>query len=139
MAIKALAWMVRAFDEPVYCYHEIVHNKLVVERFEAQGVVFVDDIDDVPDGAPLMLSAHGSAPDIAGRGIGNPVALMNSAAMLLEWLGARHGRDDLIGAATRFNAAIDRVLEDPVHHTPDLGGSAKTADVGDAVAAAITG
>ncbi|MEY3166611.1 MAG: 4-hydroxy-3-methylbut-2-enyl diphosphate reductase, partial [Actinomycetota bacterium] len=34
MAIKALAWMVRSFDAPVYCYHEIVHNKLVVERFE---------------------------------------------------------------------------------------------------------
>ena len=59
MAIKALTWMVRAFDEPVYCYHEIVHNKLVVERFEALGVVFVNDIDEVPNGAPVMLSAHG--------------------------------------------------------------------------------
>ena len=67
MAIKALTWLVRAFDEPVYCYHEIVHNKLVVERFEAEGVVFVDDIDDVPDGAPLMLSAHGSAPEVVRR------------------------------------------------------------------------
>ncbi|HBL09093.1 MAG TPA: 4-hydroxy-3-methylbut-2-enyl diphosphate reductase, partial [Acidimicrobiaceae bacterium] len=67
MAIKALAWMVRAFDEPVYCYHEIVHNKLVVERFTALGVVFVDDIADVPDGAPVMLSAHGSAPDVVSR------------------------------------------------------------------------
>ena len=38
MAIKALTWLVRAFDEPVYCYHEIVHNKLVVERFEDLGV-----------------------------------------------------------------------------------------------------
>ena len=67
MAIKALTWLVRAFNEPVYCYHEIVHNKLVVERFEAQGVVFVDDIADVPDGAPLMLSAHGSAPEVVRR------------------------------------------------------------------------
>ncbi|MGQ0824771.1 MAG: 4-hydroxy-3-methylbut-2-enyl diphosphate reductase [Actinomycetota bacterium] len=64
MAIKALAWMVRAFDPPVYCYHEIVHNRLVVDRFRDQGVVFVDDVDDVPPGAPLMLSAHGSAPDV---------------------------------------------------------------------------
>ncbi len=64
MAIKALAWMVRAFDPPVYCYHEIVHNKLVVERFEALGVVFVDDIDEVPPGRPIMLSAHGSAPEV---------------------------------------------------------------------------
>jgi 4-hydroxy-3-methylbut-2-enyl diphosphate reductase len=64
MAIKALAWMVRAFEPPVYCYHEIVHNRLVVERFRDLGVVFVDDVDDVPAGAPLMLSAHGSAPDV---------------------------------------------------------------------------
>jgi 4-hydroxy-3-methylbut-2-enyl diphosphate reductase len=64
MAIKALAWMVRSFEPPVYCYHEIVHNRLVVERFERQGVVFVDDIADVPIGRPIMLSAHGSAPEV---------------------------------------------------------------------------
>ncbi|MFT3854261.1 MAG: 4-hydroxy-3-methylbut-2-enyl diphosphate reductase [Ilumatobacteraceae bacterium] len=64
MAIKALAWMVRSFEPPVYCYHEIVHNKLVVDRFVEQGVVFVDDIADVPPGRPIMLSAHGSAPEV---------------------------------------------------------------------------
>ncbi|MGA9275616.1 4-hydroxy-3-methylbut-2-enyl diphosphate reductase [Ilumatobacter sp.] len=64
MAIKALAWMVRAFPAPVYCYHEIVHNKLVVKRFEDQGVIFVDDIEEVPPGSPIMLSAHGSAPEV---------------------------------------------------------------------------
>jgi 4-hydroxy-3-methylbut-2-enyl diphosphate reductase len=64
MAIKALAWMVRTFEPPVYCYHEIVHNKLVVDRFKALGVVFVDEIAEVPDGAPIMLSAHGSAPAV---------------------------------------------------------------------------
>jgi len=64
MAIKALAWLVRTFDGPVYCYHEIVHNKLVVRRFEQAGVVFVDDISEVPSGHPIMLSAHGSAPEV---------------------------------------------------------------------------
>ncbi len=64
MAIKALAWMVRVFEPPVYCYHEIVHNRLVVEEFARQGVIFVDDVDEVPAGAPLMLSAHGSAPEV---------------------------------------------------------------------------
>jgi 4-hydroxy-3-methylbut-2-en-1-yl diphosphate reductase len=63
-AIKALAWMVRVFEPPVYCYHEIVHNRHVVDQFRAQGVIFVDDVDDVPAGAPLMLSAHGSAPEV---------------------------------------------------------------------------
>ncbi len=62
-AIKALAWMVRVFEPPVYCYHEIVHNRHVVDQFRARGVIFVDDIDRVPPGAPLMLSAHGSAPE----------------------------------------------------------------------------
>ncbi|MPY93772.1 MAG: 4-hydroxy-3-methylbut-2-enyl diphosphate reductase [Acidimicrobiia bacterium] len=64
MAIKALAWLVRAFDPPVYCYHEIVHNQLVVARFRDLGVVFVDDIAEVPPGRPVMLSAHGSAPEV---------------------------------------------------------------------------
>jgi len=64
MAIKALAWMVRTFEPPVYCYHEIVHNQVVVDRFRRAGVEFVDDLDAVPDGAPLMLSAHGSAPEL---------------------------------------------------------------------------
>ena len=64
MAIKALAWMVRVFEPPVYCYHEIVHNRLVVDRFRELGVVFVDDVSEVPEGAPLMLSAHGSAPSV---------------------------------------------------------------------------
>jgi 4-hydroxy-3-methylbut-2-enyl diphosphate reductase len=67
MAIKALAWMVRAFEPPVYCYHEIVHNQRVVQRFEDQGVVFVDDIAEVPMGMPVMLSAHGSAPEVAAK------------------------------------------------------------------------
>ena len=64
MAIKALAWMVRAFDPPVYCYHQIVHNQIVVDAFRSQGVHFVDDIDEVPAGRPIMLSAHGSAPEV---------------------------------------------------------------------------
>lgn len=64
MAIKSLTWMVRVFEPPVYCYHEIVHNRVVVDRFEQLGVVFVNDIIEVPRGAPVMLSAHGSAPEI---------------------------------------------------------------------------
>ena len=71
MAIKALGWMVRVFEPPVYCYHEIVHNQLVVERFEQLGVVFVNDIADVPEGAPVMLSAHGSAPEVVARARAN--------------------------------------------------------------------
>jgi 4-hydroxy-3-methylbut-2-en-1-yl diphosphate reductase len=63
-AVKALAWMVRVFDPPIYCYHEIVHNRIVVDAFRARGVIFVDDVAEVPPGAPMMLSAHGSAPEV---------------------------------------------------------------------------
>jgi 4-hydroxy-3-methylbut-2-enyl diphosphate reductase len=64
MAIKALTWMVRVFEPPVYCFHQIVHNQWVVRAFEQVGVVFVDEIAEVPEGAPVMLSAHGSAPEV---------------------------------------------------------------------------
>jgi 4-hydroxy-3-methylbut-2-enyl diphosphate reductase len=83
MAIKALAWMVRAFDPPVYCYHEIVHNALVVERFERLGVVFVDDISEVPEGAPVMLSAHGSAPEVVRAAQRNGGFVVNAVCPLV--------------------------------------------------------
>jgi len=64
MAIKSLTWMVRVFEAPVYCYHEIVHNRWVVDAFERVGVIFVNSMNEVPLGAPVMLSAHGSAPEV---------------------------------------------------------------------------
>ena len=85
----------------------------------------------------IAQAAHGAAPDIAGKGIANPAALMVSVAMLLEWLGAKHGLGDLTDAAVAFNAAIDKALADPANHTPDLGGKAKTGDLGRAVAVEI--
>ncbi|MGI9667937.1 MAG: 4-hydroxy-3-methylbut-2-enyl diphosphate reductase [Acidimicrobiia bacterium] len=78
MAIKALTWMVKVFEPPVYCYHEIVHNAAVVNAFEAAGVVFVDDIEEVPQGRPVMLSAHGSAPEVVASA-GSRAAVMVDA------------------------------------------------------------
>ncbi|HEX7167253.1 MAG TPA: 4-hydroxy-3-methylbut-2-enyl diphosphate reductase [Acidimicrobiales bacterium] len=83
MAIKALSWMVRVFEPPVYCYHEIVHNQLVVDRFRALGVVFVDDVTTVPAGAPLMLSAHGTAPDVVARARENGGVVVNAVCPLV--------------------------------------------------------
>lgn len=83
MAIKALAWMVRVFDPPVYCYHEIVHNQLVVDRFRRLGVVFVDDVADVPEGAPLMLSAHGSAPEVVTAARANGGVVVDAVCPLV--------------------------------------------------------
>ncbi|MBO0694360.1 MAG: 4-hydroxy-3-methylbut-2-enyl diphosphate reductase [Acidimicrobiaceae bacterium] len=83
MAIKSLAWMVRVFEPPVYCYHEIVHNRVVVDRFRALGVVFVDDVDEVPAGAPLMLSAHGTAPEVLARAKARGGTVVDAACPLV--------------------------------------------------------
>jgi isocitrate dehydrogenase (NAD+) len=73
---------------------------------------------------------HGSAPDIAGTGRANPVAMILSGAMMLRHLGE--------GTAARsVEAAVDRVLSDGTVRTPDLGGTASTADVAQAVADAV--
>jgi len=67
MAIESLSLAVERFGPPVYVYHEIVHNRWVVDRFRRQGVVFVDNVDDVPEGAHLLYSAHGVSPQIRRR------------------------------------------------------------------------
>ncbi len=67
MAIKALALMILRFGPPVYCVHHIVHNRRVVERFERLGARFVERVEDVPVGATVALSAHGTAPAAAAR------------------------------------------------------------------------
>ncbi len=64
MAIDALETALRAFGPPVYVYHEIVHNRPIVDRFRSKGVVFVDAVDEVPVGGTLMYSAHGIAPEV---------------------------------------------------------------------------
>ena len=83
MAIKALTWMVQVFDAPVYCYHEIVHNAVVVEAFENAGVVFIDDIDEVPVGRPVMLSAHGSAPDVVAEASRRSAVMVDAVCPLV--------------------------------------------------------
>ena len=64
MAIEALELALKTLPTPIYVYHEIVHNKHVVENFRDQGVVFVDELDEVPEGATLLFSAHGVSPEI---------------------------------------------------------------------------
>jgi 4-hydroxy-3-methylbut-2-enyl diphosphate reductase len=64
MAIESLERALQLFGTPLYVYHEIVHNQPVVERFRHRGVVFVDDITEIPEGAHVLYSAHGVAPAI---------------------------------------------------------------------------
>ena len=64
MAIKALHWLLKIYDETIYCYHEIVHNKWIVKEFEKNNVIFVEDPSEIPEGSIVMLSAHGTAPSV---------------------------------------------------------------------------
>jgi 4-hydroxy-3-methylbut-2-en-1-yl diphosphate reductase len=64
MAIESLERALDLFGTPLYVYHEIVHNRHVVERFCKLGVVFVDHIHEIPSGATVLYSAHGVAPAI---------------------------------------------------------------------------
>ncbi|WP_158887042.1 tartrate dehydrogenase [Amycolatopsis anabasis] len=84
-----------------------------------------------PGEYPSMFEAvHGSAPDIAGQGIANPVAQVLAGAMMLEHLGEA-------GAARAVRAAVEEVLAEGAVATPDLGGKSTTAELGDAVAEAV--
>ena len=85
----------------------------------------------------VAQAAHGAAPDIAGRDVANPTAMILSVAMLLDWLGPRCDRDDLRRAAADMNRAVDAQLADPEGRTADLGGPLGTAAFGAAVAARI--
>lgn len=64
MAIESLDLALASLEPPIYVYHEIVHNKYVVEHFRGRGVTFVDDLAEVPFGATLLFSAHGVSPAV---------------------------------------------------------------------------
>jgi len=64
MAIDTLDLAIQLYGTPIYVYHEIVHNRHVVDRFRGQGAVFVDDLTEVPEGSRLLFSAHGVSPEV---------------------------------------------------------------------------
>jgi 4-hydroxy-3-methylbut-2-enyl diphosphate reductase len=64
MAIESLEAAIARYDTPIYVFHEIVHNRWVVERFRKLGVVFVDALSDIPEGAHVLYSAHGVSPAV---------------------------------------------------------------------------
>jgi isocitrate/isopropylmalate dehydrogenase len=85
----------------------------------------------------VAQAQHGSAPDIAGRDRANPVSLILSSAMLLDWLAARGRNNALSNAAEAINRAVDQALANAAHRTPDIGGPLGTAAFGDIVAQAV--
>jgi 3-isopropylmalate dehydrogenase len=85
----------------------------------------------------MAQATHGSAPDIAGKNIANPYAMIVSGQMLLEWLGRKHGEPKAVAAAEAIQKAVDTIIADGKVLTGDLGGKANTTEFGDAIAAAV--
>ncbi|WP_210506730.1 isocitrate/isopropylmalate dehydrogenase family protein [Naasia sp. SYSU D00057] len=83
----------------------------------------------------MAQASHGSAPDIAGRNIANPIAMILSSAMLLRWLGAKFQDDAILAAADIVEDAVERTVVEGTA-TKDMGGSASTTEFTDAVVAA---
>lgn len=85
----------------------------------------------------VFQPCHGSAPDIAGQGKANPMAMILSATMMLEWLGLKHEVPEMCGDGARLRAAVEGVMAEGKTVTADLGGQASTAETGAAVMAAL--
>jgi 3-isopropylmalate dehydrogenase len=94
---------------------------------------------DIGDKHGLFQPAHGTAPDIAGKNVANPIATILSAKLMLEWLAGKENevsaKGALEGGAKAIDAAVKGLLKDSDTITPDLGGKASTTDMGSAVAA----
>ena len=131
MAIKALTWMTRIFDGPVYCYHEIVHNEWVVRAFEGVGVVFVNDIQDVPlRGAGDALGPRFRAGCGGGRAADRAAVVIDAVCPLVTKVHhevkrmARDGYEIIYVGHTGHDEAVGTVAEAPAAITlvePETG------------------
>ena len=88
---------------------------------------------DIGDKHAVFQPSHGSAPDMAGKGIANPIATILSVALMLDWL----GHPETLRGAAMIRRAVERVLSDPLNRTPDLGGEMSTSQMGDCIVRAI--
>lgn len=92
---------------------------------------------DIGDRHGVFQPSHGSAPDIAGRNVANPLAAVLSAAMMADWLGQQNADAAALGVAAGIEAAVSALLADASVLPADLGGSASTSEVADALLAAL--
>jgi 3-isopropylmalate dehydrogenase len=85
----------------------------------------------------MAQATHGSAPDIAGKGIANPYAMIMSGQMLYAWLGHKHNEPKAVEAADLMERAVEEVIREGKVLTGDLGGKASTREMGDVIAAKL--
>src|SRR5688500_14025042 len=113
MALAALDAALARHGAPVHCYHQIVHNRPLVAHYEARGVVFVDDVSDVPPGGVLVFSAHGVSPAVREAARARGLAVVDATCPLVHKVHAEarryarrgdtivyvghHGHDEAVG------------------------------------------
>ncbi len=88
---------------------------------------------DIGDRHAVFQPSHGTAPDIAGQGIANPVATILSGAMMLEWL----NQPETLRGAELIRRAVERILANSENRTPDLGGKLSTVEMGHSIVGEI--
>ena len=143
MAIESLERALELFGKPLYVYHEIVHNRPVVERFRHKGVVFVDGIEEIPEGATVLYSAHGVAPRIRSESAARRLRAIDATCPLVTkvhleavrfaregyviLLIGHEGHDEVLGTTGEAPAHIRLVQNEDEAAALDLPPGAKVA------------
>lgn len=144
MAIESLDRALELFGTPLYVYHEIVHNRPVVERFRKRGVTFVDTIEEIPNGATVLYSAHGVAPMIREAAAARNLRAIDATCPLVTkvhveaikfaregyhiFLIGHEGHDEVIGTMGEAPASITLVqTAGDVSGLPELPSTAKVS------------
>jgi 3-isopropylmalate dehydrogenase len=160
--LPSMVFFRRVFDEIAAQYPDVVTDRVYVDAMalflvrkpEAFDVIVTENMfgdilsdlagglvggmgmapsGDIGDDCAVFQPSHGTAPDIAGKGIANPIAMILSAAMMLEWL----GHEQTVVAAQRIENAVQLVFDDPANRTPDMGGKLTTSGITDLIIAAL--
>src|SRR5215472_1372648 len=143
MAIESLERALELFGTPIYVYHEIVHNRPVVERFRKLGVIFVDGIEEIPEGATVLYSAHGVAPAIRAASSERRLRAIDATCPLVTkvhleavrfaregytiLLIGHEGHDEVLGTMGEAPAAIRLVQDEADVDALDLPAGARVA------------
>src|ERR1700712_408561 len=83
-AIRIVELAIEKYGAPVYVRHEIVHNKFVVDSLKAQGAIFVEELDEVPDGVPVVFSAHGVPKAVPAKAAQRGLAFLDATCPLVS-------------------------------------------------------
>ena len=143
MAIESLETALTMFGTPLYVYHEIVHNRHVVERFKDRGVIFVDGIHEIPNGANVLYSAHGVAPEIRQASLERNLRAIDATCPLVTkvhleavrfakegytiLLIGHEGHDEVVGTLGEAPESIRLVQDEAEVRALDLPADAKVA------------